>query len=216
MDLADRLACMELVQAWALYRDQGRWPELLNTFHPDGTIAVTWFSGRFTEFVARSQKAAQAALTAKSSSKHLIGWPIVTLAGDRAIAETNVSILGRQILAGVQVDNVSYGRFLDRLERRDGVWRILQRVAIYEKDRLDPVIPGPAFDRLMAETDFSPYPEPYRFLAYRLVSAGRTLASPILCHGSDDTQALYRRYQEWLRTGDDCPPNGRPQDADGH
>lgn len=209
MDLADRLACMELIQAWALYRDQGRWPELLETFHPEGTIAVTWFAGPFNEFVARSQKAAQVAVATGSSSKHQIGWPIVSLAGDRAIAETNVSILGRQTLNGVQVDNISYGRFLDRLERRAGTWRILERVAVYEKDRLDPVIPGPAFERLMAESDFSPYPEAYRFLAHRLVSAGRTLASPILCHGSAETQALYGRYQTWLRADVDCPPNGR-------
>ena len=100
--------------------------------------------------------------------------------------------------SGVQVDNISYGRFLDRLERRDGQWRICERVAIYEKDRLDPVTPGPAFDRLMAEADSSPFPEAYRFLAYRLVNAGRELASPIMCHGSEDTKALYRRYHEWL------------------
>ncbi len=195
MDLSARLDCMDLVQRWALYRDQGRWPELLSTFHPEGTIAVTWFRGPFVDFVAKSQKAA---LAAKSTSKHLIGWPIVTLAGDRAIAETNVSILGRQMLADVQVDNLSYGRFLDRIERRDGQWRICERVAIYEKDRLDPVVPGAAFDRMMAEADFSPYPEAYRFLAYRLVNGGRELASPIMCHGSEDTKALYRRYHDWI------------------
>lgn len=195
MDLSARLDCMDLVQRWALYRDQGRWPELLSTFHPEGTITVTWFRGPFVDFVAKSQKAA---LAAKSTSKHLIGWPIVTLAGDRAIAETNVSILGRQVLAGVQVDNLSYGRFLDRIERRDGQWRICERAAIYEKDRLDPVVPGAAFDRMMAEADFSPYPEAYRFLAYRLVNGGRELASPIMCHGSEDTKALYRRYHDWI------------------
>ncbi|MBI1200965.1 MAG: hypothetical protein GC182_00505 [Rhodopseudomonas sp.] len=209
MELADRLACMDLIQAWALYRDQGRWTELLDTFYPEGRIAVTWFAGPFSEFVARSQKAAQVALTAGSSSKHQIGWPILSFAGDRAVAETNVSILGRQTLNGVQVDNISYGRFLDRLEKRGGQWRILERVAIYEKDRLDPVIPGEAFDRLMAESDFSVYPEAYRFLAHRLVSAGRTLASPILCHGSAETETLYRRYQTWLGNEVDCPPNGR-------
>src|SRR5262249_32315495 len=47
MDIADRQACADLVQKWGLARDQGRWDELLATFHPDGVIAVSWFRGRF-------------------------------------------------------------------------------------------------------------------------------------------------------------------------
>ncbi|WP_168197891.1 nuclear transport factor 2 family protein [Pseudolabrys sp. FHR47] len=195
MNTSDRLDCMDLIQAWAFYRDQGRWAELLDTFHPDGTIAVTWFKGAFVDFVEASRKAAA---NSKSLSKHQIGWPLVSLRGDRAMAETSIAILGRASLAGILVDNISYGRFLDRLERRNGHWRITERVAIYEKDRIDPVIPSELFNRFMAETDFSAYPEAYRYLAYRLVSAGRTLASPIVVNASAEADALYRRYSEWL------------------
>lgn len=195
MNISDRLDCMDLIQAWALYRDQGRWPELLETFHPDGIIAVTWFRGAFADFVEASKGAAA---KSQSLSKHQLGWPLITLRGDRAVAETSVAILGRATIQGILVDNVSYGRFLDRLERRGGRWRIAERVAIYEKDRLDPVIPDPAFDRLMVETDFSAFPEACRFLAFRLVSSGRSLASPIMSHGSDETKELYRRYLKWL------------------
>ena len=49
----DKYACAELIQAWGLYRDQGKWPELLSIFTPDGQIAVSWFSGGFPEFVDR-------------------------------------------------------------------------------------------------------------------------------------------------------------------
>jgi hypothetical protein len=185
---------MNLIQAWALCRDQGRWAQLLETFHPDGMIAVTWFKGAFTDFVEASRRAA----SSHSLSKHQIGWPLLTPRGDRATCETSIAILGRATLAGVRVDNTSYGRFLDRLERRQGRWRICERVAIYEKDRLDPVVPSEASDRLMAETDFSIYPEAYRFLAHRLVASGRTLASPIIVNGSAEADALYRRYSDWL------------------
>lgn len=195
MNTSDRLDCMDLIQAWAIYRDQGRWAELLETFHPDGTIAVTWFKGAFADFVEASKRAAA---NSRSLSKHQIGWPLVTLKGDRATAETSIAILGRATLDGVLVDNISYGRFLDRLERRDGRWRITERVAIYEKDRIDPVTPSEAFNRFMAETDFSVYPEAYRYLAHRLVSSGRKLASPIVVNGNAEAEALYRRYGEWL------------------
>jgi hypothetical protein len=196
MNSSDRLDCMDLVQAWALYRDQGRWPELLETFHPDGIIAVTWFRGAFTDFVEASKRAAA---NSQTFSKHQIGWPFVTLQGDRAVAETSIAILGRATLQGVLVDNISYGRLLDRLERRGGRWRITERVAIYEKDRLDPVVPGEAFNRMMAETDFSVYPEAYRFLAYRLISIGRKLAFPIIVNASPEADALYDRYRAWLK-----------------
>lgn len=195
MTTFDRLDCMDLIQAWALCRDQGRWEELLDTFHPDGTISVTWFKGTFPDFVEASKRAAA---NSKSLSKHQIGPPLVTLRGDRAMAETSIAIHGRATLDGILVDNVSYGRFLDRIERREGCWRIAERVAIYEKDRLDPVTPGEAFNRFMAETDFSVYPEAYRFIAHRLVSSGRKLVSPIIINASPEAEALYRRYRNWL------------------
>ncbi|MBV8288724.1 MAG: hypothetical protein JOZ35_17570, partial [Hyphomicrobiales bacterium] len=53
MDANDKYACAELIQAWGLYRDQGKWPQLLATFVPEGQIAVSWFSGSFREFVDR-------------------------------------------------------------------------------------------------------------------------------------------------------------------
>src|SRR5262249_44943147 len=56
MDLNDKYACAELIQAWGLYRDQGKWPQLLETFVPEGQIAVSWFSGRFPEFVDRCRQ----------------------------------------------------------------------------------------------------------------------------------------------------------------
>ncbi len=50
---------------------------------------------------------------------------MVRVAGERALAETNVVILVRQKIGGVLADMTSYARFLDRLERSDGRWLIL-------------------------------------------------------------------------------------------
>jgi len=116
----------------------------------------------------------------------------------RALAETSVQILGRVNLSGVTVDNTSYARFLDRLIRQDGIWRIAERIAIYEKDRLDPVLPSPAFDRFMSETDFSSIPEAYRYLGYRLIQGGRTLRSDIVVDGSPEAERLLAEAQGWL------------------
>ena len=135
MDVNDKYACAELIQAWGLYRDQGKWPELLATFVPEGQIAVSWFSGSFPEFVDRCRKG----FDAGQRSKHHIFPSVVRVSGERAVAETNIVIHVRQKIDGVLADMTSYARFLDRLERRSGRWAIVERTAIYERDRLDPV-----------------------------------------------------------------------------
>ena len=194
MDVNDKYTCAELIQAWGLYRDQGKWPELLATFVPEGQIAISWFSGSFREFVDRCR----ASFDAGQRSKHHISPSIVRVAGARALAETNIVISVRQKIDGVLADMTSYARFLDRLERRSGRWAISERTAIYERDRLDPVEPSEAFDKLFAASDLSVYPEAYRYMAARLVAAGRALAPVVYRDGSPHTEQLYVRYDAWL------------------
>ena len=190
MSLEDKFACAELIQSWGLYRDQRRWDELLSTFHPDGEIAVSWFRGPFHEFVEHCKRI--------GLSKHLIFPPLVRIAGDRALAETSITILVRQAIEGLAVDMSSRARFLDRLERREGEWRILERAAIYEQDRLDTVEPSTAFGMVMRASSADDYPEPYRYMALRLASAGRALAEPVHHDGSAPTRELYARYEAWF------------------
>src|SRR5499427_8913498 len=173
MDANEKYACAELIQAWGLYRDQGKWAQLLATFVPQGQITVSWFSGSFREFVDRCRQS----FDAGQRSKHLIFPSVVRLAGDRALAETNIVILVRQKIVGVLADMTSNARFLDRLE---------------------PVEPSEAFDKLFAASDFSIYPEAYRYMAARLNAAGRALAPVVHCDGSAQTTQLYARYEAWL------------------
>jgi len=189
MTLADKHACAELIQSWGLYRDQCRWPELLGTFHPDGEIAVSWFRGPFNQFVEHCKRG--------GPSKHLISPSLVRVNGDRAVAETNIVILVRQVIETIPVDMTSRARFLDRLERRQGAWKICERAAIYEQARLDPVEPSDAFARIMQAADAASYPEPYRYMAVRLAAAGRPLAEPVHHDGSAPTNELYARYEAW-------------------
>jgi hypothetical protein len=190
MSVEAKLACADVIISWGLYRDQGRWPELLSTFHSDGEIAVSWFRGPFTEFVEHCKRG--------GPSKHLIMAPLVKVHGERATAETTIVILVRQAIEGQAVDMTSRSRFLDRLERRNGEWKILERAAVYEQDRLDPVVPSEAFTRMMRDTPVAQYPEPYRYMAVRLASAGRPLAEPVHYDGAPHTDALVARYANWL------------------
>jgi len=197
MDANHKYACAELIQAWGLYRDQGKWPQLLATFVPEGEIAVSWFSGSFREFVSHCRQSFEAG----QRSKHQIFPSCVRLAHDRALAETSITILVRQKIGGVLADMTSYARFLDRLVRRDGRWAIVERTAVYERDRLDPVEPSRAFDKLFAASELSAYPEAYRYMAVRLKAAGRPLAPLVHHDGALHTSQLYARYEAWLGGG---------------
>jgi hypothetical protein len=194
MDTADKYACAELIQSWGFCRDQGRWPELTAIFAPEGEIAVSWFSGGYREFVDRCRQSFEAG----QRSKHHLFPSVVRVNGDRATAETNVVILVRQKISGVLADMTSYARVLDRLARRDGRWMILERTAIYERDRLDPVEASEAFDKLFKASDLTVYPEAYRYMAARLVAAGRALAPVVFRDGSPHTDQVYARYDAWL------------------
>ena len=77
--LADKAACAEVIQAWGVYRDQGKWKELRSTFTPDGHISVSWFRGPFEQFVERCR-----ANYGTGWSRHHLFVPTVRLAGDRA------------------------------------------------------------------------------------------------------------------------------------
>jgi hypothetical protein len=199
MEFADRFAIAELIQAWGVYRDQGKWNELRGTFTPDGHISVSWFRGSFEQFVERCRANFSAG---NSWSRHHLFAPTVKLGKDRAVAETPVIIRVRQKFNGIEVDLTSCSRFLDRMERHAGGWLFAERSAIYERDRLDPVEPSPAFDALFAAAETAHYPEQYRYMAFRIAHAeGRTLAPVVYRDGGAETADLYARYSGWLAGG---------------
>ena len=198
MDYADKFAIAELMNAWGLYRDQGKWKELRSTFTADGHISVSWFRGSFEQFVERCRAGHAAGHT---WSRHHLSAPVIKIEKDRAMAETSVVIRVRQKFGGVDVDLTSCSRFLDRVERHGGAWLIAERAAIYERDRLDPVEPSSEFDALFEE-DTSHYPEQYRYMAFRIAHAeGRALAPVVYRDGGPETADLYARFSAWLAGG---------------
>jgi SnoaL-like domain len=199
MDFADKFAIAELIQAWGVYRDQGKWAELRGIFTPDGHISISWFRGSFEQFVERCRASFA---SGHGWSRHHLFAPAIRLNKDRAVAETPVIIRVRQKFQGIEVDLTSNSRFLDRLERHGSGWLIAERAAIYERDRLDPVQPSAEFDALFEAADTAHYPEQYRYMAFRLAQTpGRTLAPVVYRDGGTETADLYARFSAWLDGG---------------
>ena len=199
MDFEDKFAIADVIQAWGVYRDQGKWDELRGTFTSDGHISISWFRGPFEQFVEHCKANAASGNT---WSRHHLFAPSVKLDKDRAVAETPVIIRVRQEFKGVPVDLTSCSRFLDRLERHAAGWLIAERAAIYERDRLDPVEPSAEYENLFLAGGAARFPEQYRYMAFRLAHApGRKLASIVYCDGGAETADLYAPFSAWLAGG---------------
>lgn len=191
-DFHDQLEIGALAQNWALARDTGDWEKLRATVHPDAVMTTTWFDGPFDDFIEECQ----ASWRKGSRSQHFLGGTSAEIAGERALAQTRMSIMVRSTLDGVEVDAVCYGRFFDRVEKREGVWRIAKRSVIYEKDRLDPVDPGAtiALDPVLLKR----FPEGYRHLAYLQTRNGARVNPNLPTARGDALDKLLHDARAWL------------------
>ncbi len=183
----DRLQIADLINGW-MRRDLGEWDRLLELFHPDGVIEVTWFEGLFREFVAASRRMA----ASDSRTKHLIAPPTVTLNGDRAIAETNAVIMAENVRLGLGCS--AHNRFYDMIERRGGEWKIVKRQSIYDMASF-------TFPRGAAEIDpetVARYPREYAPLGYLLEKSGFPVRRVFATKGSDLEVAMKTAGQAWL------------------
>jgi len=191
-DLQDQLEISALMQSWALARDCGDWDKLLASSHPGATITTTWFDGAFDAFV----ESCRAAWAKGSRSQHFLGGTAAQIRGRRAIAQTRMSINVRSRLDGIEVDAICHGRFFDRVEKREGAWRIVKRSVIYEKDRIDPVDPQARIS-LDAEL-LGRFPEGYRHLAYVQTRNGVQVNTGLPTARGEALALLLREADAWL------------------
>jgi hypothetical protein len=191
-ELVDRLAIRELVERWALYRDARDWERFAALWHAPGRMNATWFQGTAEEFIAASRDGFERGVRIL----HFLGGHDSEVAGDRAVAQTKMTISQRAAVEGVSCDVVCTGRFYDFLERRAGAWGLVERQPIYEQDRLDPVDPAAQLelDRELLER----FPEGYRHLAYLQTRIGYTVTLDMPGLTGPEVEALYARGAAWL------------------
>ena len=196
--LEDRLLVRELVENWVLYRDAGDWERFRTVWHADGRMMATWCQADAEGFI----KASQQGWAKGVSILHFLGGSTIEISGDRAIAQTKMTISQRASVEGTLVDVVCTGRFYDFIERRQGRWGLVLRQPIYEKDRMDPVDPAVALalDRAL----LAQFPEGYRHLAYLQTRIGYEVKRDMPGLKGKEVEALYVRGKAWL-SGADTP-----------
>jgi hypothetical protein len=191
-ELQERLAVAEVVSNWALWRDAGDWERFRTVWHDDGWMTATWFQGPAEKFIEVSR----AGFDKGVSILHFLGGTSVDLKGERAVAQTKMTISQRASVDGVMVDVVCTGRFYDFFEKRNSKWAIVRRQPIYEKDRMDPLDPSVSL-KLDAEL-LARFPEGYRHLAYLQTRIGFTIKLDLPQLKGAVVQALYAHGRAWL------------------
>jgi hypothetical protein len=189
----DAFIIRELIDKWVIYSDAGDWDRFAALWHADGWMSATWFQAPAANFV----KARREGWERGVSIIHFLGAHTADIVGNRAIAQTKMTISQRAPVHGVLCDVVCTGRFYDFLEKRDGRWGFVRRQPIYEKDRLDPVDPKASIE--LDQALLNRFPEGYRHLAYLQTQVGykvKEQGMPGL--KGPEVEKLYAEGKAWL------------------
>ena len=182
----------DAVQNWAIWRDAGLWERFATVWHHEGYMSATWFEGPWAEFIAASRQGFENGVRIL----HFLGGTSVDVNGDRAIAQTKMTIAQRGEVHGEVADVVCTGRFYDFFSRCGNEWKLARRQPIYEKDRIDFVDPSARV--VLDQSRLQKFPEGYRHLAYLQTEAGFSVRDGLPGLIGDAVESLYRQGAAWL------------------
>lgn len=106
----------------------------LAVFHDDATTDYGFFQGSGVEFVDFAQNALKDHL----ANHHMIGQALIEVLGDRAVGEVYFHAFHRIVVNGAEQDLIIAGRYIDRYECRNGVWKISFRSEVNDWARSSP------------------------------------------------------------------------------
>jgi hypothetical protein len=133
--LVDESAIRRLLSRYVRAIDRRDFDLLRSCYHDDAVDEHGHYDGDIDGFVDFLRSVP----TSKFES-HFLGNPHIEVEGDVARAETYCLALRRvDDGEGGLVDRFQHVRYLDRIEKREGEWRIAHRVASYGHGRLDAV-----------------------------------------------------------------------------
>lgn len=131
-ELLDREAIRDCIARLARGEDRRDADILHACYWPDSAFDYGMYQGTFAEYLAWVVPGADAI----ANTQHILGQILIDLDGDAARVETHVVSYHRVNMgegeAGGERDTCIGGRYLDRLEKRDGAWRIAHRTMLYD------------------------------------------------------------------------------------
>jgi len=190
--MAEKLAIRETVENWVVWRDAGDWERFKTVWHPEGWMNATWFQGPAERFIEVSREGFNKGV----NILHFYGGFSCDISGDRAIAQTKMTINQRATVDGVLVDVMCTGRMFDFVQKYQGRWVIRRRQPIYEKDRMDPV--DPSVTLKLDQRLLDSFSEGYRHLAYLQSKIGFPVRKGLPGLKGASVERVYAEGKSWL------------------
>lgn len=128
--LLDREAIRDVLHRYCRGCDRADEAAIRSCFHPDSAHRHGGFEGQSSDFVTFAMDVVRPLLMCK----HMLSNITIALDGDVAHSECHYFAYqrSRDGDSGVEEDFFSGGRYLDRFERRDGIWRISRRLGLLD------------------------------------------------------------------------------------
>ncbi|MBI2867730.1 MAG: nuclear transport factor 2 family protein [Chloroflexi bacterium] len=133
-ELLDKQDIYEALMRYCRAVDRCDEPLLRSVYHPDATDERHLSPETAPEFCAR----AMATVRTMKLTEHSISNVLIELKGDVAYSEAYCHAYHRIERDGKDYDVVVGLRYLDRFERRNGMWKIAKRRVAYDWNRSDP------------------------------------------------------------------------------
>lgn len=126
-ELADRMALDHLVSLYGHAIDRQDYDLLQSLYHDDGVDDHSpYFCGSATDYIAWLPNI----MATWALTSHVMMDKLFVLNGDRA--EGIVSARAWHVSADKSYEFTAYGRYADRYEKRDGIWRFAHRFFILD------------------------------------------------------------------------------------
>ena len=147
-EVSDRLAILDVLAKHCRGVDRANESILKSCYWPDAEVAYGGFNGNAHQFCAMLP----AAIRAYARTQHSISNTAFEFLGDVALVETYVTAYHyRAVEGGTDTEMTYLGRYLDRLQKRGDVWKILHRQVVMDWNQnaaATAILEGPPFDGL--------------------------------------------------------------------
>ena len=146
--LAARQEISDVIHRYCHAIDRRRWWLMETVFHEDATYRFTVIEGGWRNFVEQARQLVEPLAV----THHQVSNILVALDGD--VAHTETYLTAYHLVpadyppdlafpgTGQPYEVVTGGRYVDRFERRDGVWRIAHRIGLFDWRRDQPLADG--------------------------------------------------------------------------
>ncbi|MDE7472080.1 MAG: hypothetical protein K2M68_00680 [Muribaculaceae bacterium] len=193
--MTDFDAIQNLVVAERMYRVSHRNKELAECYAPDASIHISWQNGGVSSFVGKEPVEAQKSLPIVNRCNP----PLIRInqTSDRAVVEYPMTTTRELMVNGEEAVLTSFMLLVERVEKINGEWKIIDMTSINEYDTLAPAIPG--VDLKINPDDVKDLRESYRWLAYTRMLAGGQISQDL--EGTDRPESVRQIYDaadSWL------------------